>query len=63
MVLKTVLLGNYTNLTQAWAETMTHLSSNNLEASDIKPFEIYTTDPGQVPNPADWRTEIYIPLK
>jgi effector-binding domain-containing protein len=62
-VLKTVLLGNYTNLPQAWAETMMHLAKNVLETSDIKPFEIYTTDPRQVPNPADWRTEIYIPIK
>ena len=62
-VLKTTLLGNYTNLPKAWQETMMHLSKNNLEASEVKPFEIYTNDPGQVPNPADWRTEIYVPIK
>ncbi|SFZ93922.1 effector-binding domain-containing protein [Flaviramulus basaltis] len=62
-VLKTTLLGNYTNLPEAWTETMGYLGKNNLEASDIKPFEIYTTDPAKVPNPADWRTEIYIPIK
>jgi len=26
------------------------------------PWECYVTDPGQFPNPADWRTEVYWPL-
>lgn len=62
-VLKTTLKGNYHNLTTAWKETMTHLAENNLVQSDIKPFEIYTNDPGNFPNPADWTTEIYIPIE
>ena len=62
-VLKTTLKGNYTNLSKAWTESMNYLAENNLEQSDIKPFEIYTNDPGDFPNPADWITEIYIPLK
>ncbi|WP_299362640.1 GyrI-like domain-containing protein [Winogradskyella sp.] len=61
--LKTTLTGNYTNLPKAWEATMKHLAEQGLEQSDIKPFEIYTTDPGNYPNPADWKTEIYIPLK
>ena len=62
-VLKTTLKGNYTNLSKAWTESMKYLAENNLEQSDIKPFEIYTNDPGSFPNPADWITEIYIPIK
>jgi len=62
-VLKTTLTGNYTNLPKAWEATMAHLKKNGLELSEVKPFEIYTTDPGHYPNPADWKTEIYIPLK
>ena len=62
-VLKTTLKGNYTNLGQAWSAAMAHLAQNNLTQSDIKPFEIYQNDPGNVPNPADWVTEIYIPIK
>lgn len=62
-VLKTTLKGNYTNLPKAWEATMKHLAENNLEQSEEKPFEIYTTDPGNYPNPADWVTEIYIPIK
>ena len=42
---------------------MAYLVKNNLEQSEEKPFEIYTTDPGNYPNPADWITEIYIPIK
>lgn len=61
-VLKTTLKGNYTNLGQAWSEAMQHIAKNNLTQSELKPFEIYTNDPGQVPNPADWITEIYIPI-
>lgn len=62
-VLKTTLTGNYTNLEKGWSAANKYLSENGLEQSDQKPFEIYTNDPGQFPNPADWKTEIYIPLK
>ena len=62
-VLKTTLKGNYHNLTTAWKEAMEHLAEYNLVQSDIKPFEIYTNDPGNFPNPADWITEIYIPIE
>ena len=61
-VLKAVLLGDYKNLQEAWEKANTHITENNLVLSDVKPFEIYTNDPGQFPNPADWRTEIYIPI-
>lgn len=62
-VLKTTLMGNYTNLPKAWEATMTHLAQNGLQQSELMPFEIYTTDPDNYPNPADWKTEIYVPLK
>lgn len=62
-VLKATLKGDYTNLGKAWEITMKHLAENGIEQSDQKPFEIYTTDPGDFPNPADWITEIYIPIK
>lgn len=62
-VLKVTMLGNYTNLEKAWGQAMTHIAENNLTQSEEKPFEIYTNDPGNFPNPSDWRTEIYIPLK
>ncbi|WP_439153181.1 SRPBCC family protein [Winogradskyella sp.] len=62
-VLKTTLTGNYTYLSKAWAATMKYIAKNGLEQADLDPFEIYTTDPGNYPNPADWKTEIYIPIK
>ena len=61
-VLKTTLKGNYTNLPKAWEAAMKHIKDNNLTRSEAHPFEIYSTDPGNYPNPADWITEIYIPL-
>lgn len=62
-VLKTILKGNYTNLSKAWETTMKYIEDNNLVRSEIHPFEVYTNDPGDFPNPADWITEIFIPLK
>ncbi|OIQ29595.1 MAG: transcription activator effector-binding protein [Bacteroidetes bacterium MedPE-SWsnd-G2] len=59
----TVLHGNYTNLSQAWAETLAYIKTQNIVTADIDPFEIYTTDPALVPNPANWETVIYVPIK
>ena len=63
-VLKATLKGNYTNLGEAWQVAYNHIKDNGLTLDEtIKPFEIYTTAPGDFPNPADWITEIYIPIK
>ncbi len=61
-VLKTTLKGNYTYLADAWDVALKYIVDNNLVQSEEKPFEIYTNDPGEFPNPADWITEIYIPI-
>ena len=60
---RVTLKGNYTHLGKAWEAAQQHLATAGLIASDQKPFEIYTNDPGNFPNPADWTTEIYIPIK
>lgn len=60
---KATLKGNYTNLGEAWQKAMEYLNEVKVEQSDLKPFEIYTNDPGDFPNPADWKTDIYIPIK
>ena len=62
-VLKATLKGNYSNLSEAWKTTMKYIAENDIEQSELNPFEIYMTDPGDFPNPADWITEIYIPIK
>jgi AraC family transcriptional regulator len=40
---------------ERWAEANQH-------RVDGAPWEQYVTDPGEHPNPADWRTEVYWPL-
>lgn len=61
-VVKYTLKGNYTYLSLAWEEAYAYIEKYRLEQNNT-PFEIYTTDPGEYPNPADWITEIYIPIK
>ncbi|MGJ8592817.1 MAG: GyrI-like domain-containing protein [Aquaticitalea sp.] len=60
---KTILKGDYTNLGEGWKAAMKYLKDNKLEQSEQHPFEIYVTDPGNTPNPANYITEIYIPIK
>ena len=63
IVVKVTLKGNYTNLKEAWNIANNYVKDNQLGASEMSPFEIYVNDPGDLPNPADWMTEIYIPIK
>ena len=62
-VLKTTLTGNYTNLPKAREATIKHLTKQGFEQSEYKPYEIHATDLGFYPNPSDWITEIYVPIK
>ncbi len=60
---KAILKGNYENLPEAYEKAKTYISDNNLIVDPAqKMFEVYTNDPGQFPNPADWVTEVYIPV-
>lgn len=61
-VVKTTLKGDYTYLSQAWDKALQYVTQYELEMSNLKPFEIYTNDPGNFPNPADWTTDLYIPI-
>ena len=62
--IKTTLKGNYTNLKEAWETASNYIKTNNLEeAPDASALEVYRTEPSRTPNPADWITEIYIPIK
>ena len=61
--LKTTLKGNYDNLPAAYEEANEYMASNGLQPHPTaKMFEVYTNDPGNVPNPADYVTEIYMPV-
>ncbi len=61
--LKTTLKGNYENLPATYSKATQYMTANKLEMlSNGKMFQVYITDPGMVPNPANWITEIYHPL-
>lgn len=61
--LKIVLKGNYTYLSEAYQRGDTYIAAHQLvRDASLDFFEIYATDPGEFPNPADWITEIYIPV-
>ncbi len=63
-VVKTTLKGDYINLKEAWETGYKYIDENGLELNPTSPaFEVYRTDPGIQPNPAEWITEIYIPIK
>ncbi|WP_432413007.1 SRPBCC family protein [Rasiella sp. SM2506] len=61
--LKTTLRGNYDNLPKAYAQAKAYLSQNGLQPHPTaKMFEVYVTDPEEVANPANYVTEIYMPV-
>lgn len=61
--LKTTLKGNYTHLSETYAAAQEYIKKNNLIVNPARNmFEIYANDPGDEPNPANWLTEVYIPV-
>ncbi len=61
---KTTLKGDYVHLKKAWETAYKYITDNNLEPNtETPPFEVYKTDPNLQPNPAEWVTEIYVPIK
>lgn len=63
-VVKITLKGNYDHLSEAWAAGKKFISESRYELNkNANPFEVYVTDPKEVPNPAEWITEIYFPIK
>ncbi len=62
--LKTTLKGNYSNLNETWETATKYIKDNNYkEMHNLPALETYLTDPMSTPNPADWVTEIYIPIE
>lgn len=60
---KTILKGNYTNLGEAYDKAKTYIKDQHLIVDVTKNmFEIYVNDPGLITNPAEWTTEVYIPV-
>lgn len=60
---KATLKGNYVKLGEAWATAMQYVQDQGYTLSSEKPFEVYVTDPQNHPNPANWVTEIYVPIE
>ena len=62
--LKTTLKGDYKNLKEAWDTTYEYIETNKLEVPETGiHIENYPTDPMTVPNPADWKTEIFVQVR
>jgi effector-binding domain-containing protein len=62
--LKITLKGNYSHLAEAYQNGENYMKQNRLVKDQSRHlFEIYANDPGNLPNPADWLTEIYIPIQ
>jgi AraC family transcriptional regulator len=57
----TVHTGPYDGLADAHAAVERWIDDNGLEPAG-GPWEVYLTDPGEVPSPAEWKTEIVWPL-
>jgi AraC family transcriptional regulator len=53
--------GSYDQLDQAHAAIRQWIEAEGLTAAGA-PWESYITDPGDYPDPKDWRTEIFWPL-
>lgn len=60
-VAATVHVGPYDSLNHAYSAVEAWLQERGLATTE-DPYEVYLTDPGQVPDPAEWRTEIVWPL-
>lgn len=62
--LKTTLKGDYSNLKKAWKEAEKALENTALSIDKSRErFEIYTKTWDDSTNPADWVTELYLPVK
>ena len=54
--------GGYDKLSETHAAIERWIAAQG-HASSGAPWEVYVTDPGEKPNPADWETEVYYPLE
>jgi AraC family transcriptional regulator len=63
LVATTTHVGPYEGLQETHAALEAWIEAGEHEAAAGGPWEVYITDPGQVPDPREWRTEVYWPLK
>ncbi|MBH12948.1 MAG: AraC family transcriptional regulator, partial [Leeuwenhoekiella sp.] len=56
--------GNTSNLDEAWKKTEAYMQENNyVAAPESSKFEFYIVGPEDTPNPAEWVTELYLPVQ
>jgi effector-binding domain-containing protein len=55
-------LGPYEKLAEAHRSLRAYLDANRLKPRGA-PWEIYWTDPGMVPDPSKWRTQLFLPVE
>lgn len=62
--IKTTLKGDYKNLKEAWDTTYKYIEDNDIIAEyGIPAMEVYLNNPSETPNPAELRTEIFVPIQ
>lgn len=61
-VAATTHTGPYDRLNDAHAALEVWMEENGLRSAGA-PWEVYVSDPAEVPNPADWRTDLFWPLE
>jgi len=61
-VATTMHMGPYDKLHDAYAAIEQWMESQGLPSGGA-PWESYVTDPGEYPDPKDWKTEVFWPLK
>lgn len=62
-VIKTTLKGNYEHLPEAWDAAKNYIAENGYEMpANAEPIEVYVIGPDETKNPAEWVTEVYIPV-
>ncbi len=61
---KTSLQGDYKNSKEAWKKAYEFAKEDGVKISETgQPFEVYTIGHTKSENPADWVTEIYLPVE
>ncbi len=53
--------GHYDSLRETYSALEQWMAQQGVHPAG-PPWEVYVTDPGELPNPDDWRTEVYWPI-
>ncbi len=62
MIAVTIHSGPYDKLQEAYGTLEEWIAANGYQSNGA-PWEAYLNDPGDHPNPTDWKTEVCWPIK